>query len=115
MHPRKTMSGGPLGSPHVILQFPVHLDYRFSTGCSKFLRTLHACMCHAVESLSMVRMDGSVIADQLSGCSITHTMLHKPTLPLYGGCKGRLISQECIVKITDTGYVGSGDLHGTCK
>ena len=91
------MSGGPFGGPHFILQFTMHLDYRFGTGCSKFLRTLHTCMCCAVKSLTMVRLDGSVIADQLLGCSITHTTLHQPTLPLYGGCKGRLIGQECIV------------------
>ena len=71
-------------------------------------------MCHAIESLTMVKLDGSVIADQLSGCSITHMTVHQPTLPLYGGCNGRLVGQECIVKITDTGYVGSGDLHAAC-
>ena len=112
------MSGGPFGGPfgglHVILQFTMHLDYRFGTGCSKDLRTLYACMCRTIESLTIVRLDGLVIADQLLGCSITRTMLHQPTLPLNGGCKGRLIGQECIVKITNTGYMGSGDLHGAC-
>ena len=69
-------------------------------------------MCHAIKLLTMVGLDGLVIADQLSGCSITGMTLYQPTLTLYGGCKGRLIGQECIMKITDTGYMGSGDLHG---
>ena len=99
------------GGLHVLLQFAMHLDYCFGTGCSKFLHTLHTCMYHAVKLLTKVRLNGSVVTDQLVGCSITRTTLHQPTPPLYGGCKGRLIGQECIVKITDIGYVGSGDLH----
>ena len=107
------MSGGPFGGPHVLLQFTMHLDYRFSTGCSKLLRTLYVCMCRTIKLLT-IGLDGSVVTDQRLGCGITRTMLHQPTLPLYGGCKGRLIGQECIVKIANTGYVGSGDLHGAC-
>ena len=92
----------------------MHLVYHFGMGCSKFLYTLHACMCHTIELLTMVRLDGSMIADQLSGRSITRTALHRQTLSLYCVCKGRLIGQESIIKIADSRYVGSGDWHGAC-
>ena len=72
-------------------------------------------MYHTIKLLTMMGLDGSVVIDQLAGCSITCTMLHQPTLPLYGGCKGRLIGQKHIVKITDIGYMGSGDLHDACQ
>ena len=108
------MSSGPFGGPYVLVQFTMHLVYRYGAGCSKFLCTLHTCMCRTIKLPTMVRLDGSMIADQLSGRSITRMALYQQTLPLYCGCKGRLIGQECIMKIANSRYVGSGDWHGAC-
>ena len=71
-------------------------------------------MCHAIQPFVIARLDRSVVADQLVGCSVIHTALHQPTLPLYGGCKGRLVAQDCIVKVTNIGYMGNGDLYCAC-
>ena len=71
-------------------------------------------MCYTVQPLVIEWLYRLVVADQLAGCCITHTMLHQPTLPLYGRCRSRLVSQECIVKVTNIGYVGNGDLHCAC-
>ena len=97
------------------MQFIVHLIYCYGAGCSKFLCTLHTCMCHTVWLPTMVRLDGSVIADQLLGHIITHTALYQQTLSLCCRCKDRMIGKESIMKITKSQYLGSGDWHGACQ
>ena len=109
------MGSGPFGGPYVLVQFIVHLIYCYGAGCSKFLYTLHTCMCHTGWLPTMVRLDGSVIADQLLGRSITRTALHQQTLSLCCRCKDRMIGKESVVKIANSRYVGSGDWDGACQ
>ena len=109
------MGSGPFGGPYVLVQFIMYLIYCYSAGCSKFLCILHTCMCHTVWLPTMVRLDGSVIADQLLGRSITRTALHQQTLPLCCRCKNRVVGKESVMKIASSRYVGSGDWHGACQ